>query len=157
MGAPVVALTTPGTILLAVAALAALVYADRSDAMVGAAAAGLVFVQLEHVWSTQPRAVEAAAALAGLALLVASELRAWSRTLVEAPADAATIRAHAAAFVSRCAAIAAVVAAFVLLARGVFHPTLLAVAGSAAAIALFAALLRRVREVVHEAESPPVR
>ena len=110
--------------------------------MLAAAGAGLVLVELEHVWGDDPRTLQAAAAACGVALLAASELRAWSRKLGEAAEDMDALRAHAAALGLRVAAIALVTAAFVALAHASVDATFVGIAGAAAAIALFAALLR---------------
>ena len=163
VAAPVVALTTAGTIVLALAALGAFVYADRSEPNAGPAGAALVLLELETVWSGQPSAVEIAAALSATALLLASELRSWSQDLGEAPAGAQALRAHAVSLCRRFVVIALVIAVFVLLARAPVHQNLLAVAGSLAAVALFAALLLQARRLARgpgeaaAAHPPPPR
>jgi hypothetical protein len=145
--APVVALTSAGTIVLALAALGAFVYADRSEPNAGPAGAALVLLELESVWGGRPAAVDIAAALSATALLLASELRSWSHELGEAPAGAQALRAHAISLCRRFVVIALAVAVLVLLARTPVRHDLLAVAGSVAAVALFAGLLLKARRL----------
>jgi hypothetical protein len=145
--APVLALTSAGTVLLAAGALALLVYGDQTEAPVSAGGAVLLFAELEHVWGGDPARLELAAASAGTALLVAFELRAWARGLAEAPAVPGAIRAHAASLGSALAAIGVATALLALLARGEVHEALFGVAGAAAAVAVFGALLLQVRRL----------
>jgi hypothetical protein len=142
---PVFAQPTAGTIVLALATLAALYVADRAEPLAAAAGAALLLVELEHVWHDERTALQLAAALSACALLAAFELRSWARQLHDAPASRRELQAHGATLARRFALVTAATAVFALLARAPVHEPILGLAGAIAAIALLAGLLLQTR------------
>jgi hypothetical protein len=138
---PVLVSTTLNTIALAAAATALLLYGGTSRLPVSGAGVLLVLLELETVWNKHHLTIEVAAAVSGVALLSAFELRSWSLQVAATPAGSGTYRAHARTLASRLGAIGAASAVLVVAARGVGQSPALGVAGGLAVLGLGAGLL----------------
>jgi len=97
--------------------------------------------ELELVWRDQPTRLAIAAALAGMGLLLAAELRERAKEVVGEPAS---LRPYQHRLLVRVAPVAAAMALSVLVVlNGVGETPLLGIAGGVAAVAIFATLRRR--------------
>lgn len=139
---PLLVATTINTLGLALGAAALLLYGGTRLLPVTGVGVLLVLLELETVWNRQHLTVEIAAAVSGVALLAAFELRSWSQQLEETPADPAAYRTHARSLASGLALVGVASALLVLAARGVGHGPALGVAGGVAVLALGTGLLR---------------
>jgi hypothetical protein len=95
-----------------------------------------VILELELAWSKHPLAIALAAALAGLALLAAFELRSWAEELASTPIERGAYRAQARRLATRLGLIGLVLAGLILASRGFAHGPLLGIAAALAALAV---------------------
>jgi hypothetical protein len=131
------ALVTLGTMIpLAVAAIALLLYGGTRLPLVSGAGVLVLLLELETAWNKHHLAIQVAAALTGLALLAAFELRSWAEELARTPSDREAYRAKARQLGTQLAAVAVIVAGLLVLARGFGHGPVLGIVGGLATIAL---------------------
>jgi hypothetical protein len=137
------AAATPTTNMIGFAVLASALMLYGGTRLLPATGAGVlvVFFELENAWNKHPLTIEIAAALAGLALLTAFELRTWAEELARVPADRVAYRAKATLLASRLGLIAAILAVLVVLAHGLVHGPIYGLFGGLGAIALGLALV----------------
>jgi hypothetical protein len=133
---PVALVTTTGMIALAVAVMGLLLYGGTRLPLVSGVGVLVLVLELETAWNKHHLAIQVAAALTGLALLAAFELRSWAEDLARTPSDREAYRAKARQLATQLAAIAAILAGLVVLAHGFGHGPVLGILGGLATIAL---------------------
>jgi hypothetical protein len=136
-----IAMTTVNSLLLAVAATGLLLYGRTRLLPVSAAGVLVLLAELEAAWNKHHLTIEIAAALTGLALLAAFELRSWAEELAATPSDREAYRARARELALRLGAIAALLAVLILLGRGVVHGPALGILGGLGAVFVGAGLI----------------
>jgi hypothetical protein len=138
---PMILVPTTGTIGLALVVLALFLYGGTQRLAATGAGVLVVLLDLETAWQHQHLTIEIAAALSGLALLAAFELRSWAEDLARTPTDRDAYRAKARQLGTQLVAIAVVLAGLVVLAHGFGHGPLLGLLGGLTTIALGAGLV----------------
>src|SRR5207244_3935952 len=96
----------------------------------------IVLLELESTWNKDHLTIAIAAALSGIGLFAAFELRTWAEELARTPSDREAYRTKARELALRTGAIAAILAVLIVLAHGFAHGPLLGIVGGLAAIGL---------------------
>jgi hypothetical protein len=138
---PLIFATTINMIVLSLFAIVLMLYGGTNVLTATGIGVGIVFLELESAWNKHPLTIQIAAAVSGLALLAAFELRAWAEELARTPSDRVAYHAKARQLALRIGTIGAILAALVVLAHGFVHGPLLGLLGGLAAIGVGAGLV----------------